>query len=110
MPHPISLHMRNIFSIFRLLNFYKEDTSLQGNSRLLQHVIHHWDHARQEFKVGFDSWYHAIEEDIYFITGLSRMGEDWPQFLELLHHIVAKTQLIYVQRYVSPDIEEPTYL
>ena len=35
-------------------------------------------------------------------------GEDWPEFLELAINIVAETQLIYVQKYVSPDIVEPT--
>jgi hypothetical protein len=42
-----------------------------------------------------------MEEDIYFITGLSRRGEVWPQFLDLLPGIAGESQLAYVQRYVQ---------
>jgi hypothetical protein len=32
------------------------------------------------FCVSLDQWYQPTKEDIYFITGLSRRGEDFPQF------------------------------
>ena len=35
------------------------------------------------------------------------MGEDWPQFHELPHGVASKTQLIYVHRYINPNIYEP---
>ena len=34
-------------------------------------------------------------------------GEDWPQFPEFPINVSTETQLIYVQRYVIPDIVEP---
>ena len=34
--------------------------------------------------MGLDQWYHPIEGDIYFINGLSRRGEDFLQFLDVL--------------------------
>ena len=49
-----------------------------------------------------------MEEDIYFITRLSRRVEDWPQFPEFPIGVSAETRLIYVQRYVRDDIVEPT--
>jgi hypothetical protein len=45
-----------------------------------------------------------MEEDVYFITGLSRRGEVWPQFPDLPPGVAGETQLAYVQRYVSPNI------
>jgi hypothetical protein len=38
-----------------------------------------------------------MEEDFYFITRLSRRGEDFPQFLELPHGVLEETQLAYVK-------------
>ena len=52
--------------------------------------------------------YHPTEKDIYFITELSKRGEDWPHFHEFPIGVSTKSQLIYVQRYVSVDIVEPT--
>jgi hypothetical protein len=40
--------------------------------------INSWDHGRQWFGVSLDLWYHPTEEDVYFIIGLSRSGEDFP--------------------------------
>jgi hypothetical protein len=37
-----------------------------------------------------DLWYHPTEEDVYFITWLSRRGEDFPQFPELPHGVVER--------------------
>jgi hypothetical protein len=48
-----------------------------------------------------------MEKDLYFITKLSRRGEDWPQFHEIPIGILGDTQFIYVQRYVIPNIDEP---
>jgi hypothetical protein len=42
----------------------------------------------------------SMKEDVYFITGLSRRGKDFPQFYEILHGVAGETQLIYVQIYV----------
>jgi hypothetical protein len=66
------------------------------NSLLLQQLIHQWDHGRQGFKVNLDLWYHPTEEDVYFMTGLSRMGEDFPQFPELQHGIAGEIHFAYV--------------
>jgi hypothetical protein len=79
-----------------LLKFYEEGTSLRGNSSLLQQLICHWDHGRQAFRVGPDLWYQPMEEDVYFITGLSRRGEVWPQFPDLPPGVAGETQLAYV--------------
>ena len=78
-PRPITLHMETILRRVGLLKFYEEATSCKGNFTLLRHLIHCWDRDQQAFKVGLDSWYHPME-DIYFIIGLSRRGDDWPQF------------------------------
>jgi hypothetical protein len=43
------------------------------------------------------SWYHPTEEDIYFITGLSRRGEDFPQFPDVPVGVAAESQLMYSQ-------------
>ena len=67
-------------------------------------LIRHRDHAQQAFRVGLDTQYHPTKDDIYLITRLSRMGKDWPQFPELPTSITEETQLIYGQRYVSPDM------
>jgi hypothetical protein len=83
-----------------LLKFYEEGTSLRGNSSLLQQV----DPSLGSWSTGIqgqsDLWYHPMEEDVYFITGLSRRGEDWPQFPDLPPGVAGETQLAYVQRYV----------
>lgn len=55
----------------------------------------------------FVQHYYPTKEDKYFIIGLSRRGEDWPQFPKLSIGVEVETQLIYVQRYVSPYILEP---
>jgi hypothetical protein len=45
--------------------------------------------------VGLDQWYHPTEEDIYFITGLSKRGEDFPQFLDVRVGVSTERQLMY---------------
>jgi hypothetical protein len=46
----------------------------------------------------------AHEGGFFFINGLSRRGEVWPQFPDLPLGVAEHGQLVYVQRYVSPDI------
>jgi hypothetical protein len=79
-----------------LLNFYQEGTSLKWNSSLLQQLIFHWDHVRHGFKVSLDLWYRPMEEDVYFIIGLSRRGEYFPHFPALPLGVARETQLEYV--------------
>jgi hypothetical protein len=47
------------------------------------------------FRVGPDQWYHPTEEDMYFITGISRRGEDFPQFLDVPVGVAIESQLMY---------------
>jgi hypothetical protein len=47
--------------------------------------------------VGLDLWYHPIEEDVYFITGLSRRGEYFHHFPALPPSVVRKAQLAYAR-------------
>jgi hypothetical protein len=100
-PHPISQLTHDLLMDIGLLKFYQEGTSLRGNSLLLQQLICRWDHVRQGFRVGPDLWYHPTEEDVYFITGLSRRGEYFPHFPVLPPGVAGETQLAYVQRYVG---------
>jgi hypothetical protein len=51
-----------------------------------------------------DLWYHPMEEDVYFITELSRRGEYFPHFPALLPDVAGETQLAYVQRYVGTHV------
>lgn len=37
----------------------------------------------------------TVEEDIYFFTGLSMIKEDFPQFLDFHHGVVAESHLAY---------------
>ena len=48
------------------------------------------------------------KEDIYFITGLSRRGQDFPQFPDVPVSYAIGNQLVYSQRYISADILSPT--
>jgi hypothetical protein len=91
-----------------LLKYYEEATSLKGNSGLLVHLIHQWNVHRQYFCVGPDQWYHPTEEDIYFIIGLSRRGDDFPQFPYLLVGVVVESHLMYSQRYIGFGVLSPT--
>jgi hypothetical protein len=77
-PHPIIAATHVLLRDVGLLKYYEEATSLKGHSSLLVHLIRRWDVHRQDFRVGLDQWYHPTEEDIYFITELSRTGEDFP--------------------------------
>jgi hypothetical protein len=52
--------------------------------------------VRKGFKVDLDLSYHPMEEDFYFIIGLSRRGEYFPHFPMLLLDVVGETRLAYV--------------
>lgn len=108
-PRRIMQQMSDLLRSVDLHNFYKEATSLRGNSALLQQLIHHWGHGQQAFKFSNDSWYQPTKEDMYYITGLARRGENQPWFPKLPINFSAETQMIYVQRYVILDIIYPTY-
>ena len=47
-----------------------------------------WINHRKEFQVGPNKWFQPTKEGIYFIIGLFRRGEDFPQFLEVLVGVV----------------------
>jgi hypothetical protein len=70
-------------------------------------LIRRWDVHRQDFCVGPDQWYQPTEEDIYFITGLSRRGEDFPQFPDVPVGVAVESQLMYSQRYIGVDVLSP---
>ena len=74
----------------------------------LRHLIHRWNAHRHAFQVGPDQWYTPTEEDIYFITGLSRRGLDFPSFLEVPTSCVVGIQLVYSQRYIGADVLSPS--
>lgn len=61
-----------------LFKYYEKATSLKGHSGLLVQLISRWDVRWQAFRVSSNMWYQPTEEDIYFITGLSKRGEDFP--------------------------------
>jgi hypothetical protein len=90
-----------------LLKYYEEATSLKEHSKLLEHLIHRWGVHRQDFHVDHDQWYHPTEEDIYFITRLSRRGEDFPQLPDVPVGVAAENQLMYSQRYIGVDVLSP---
>jgi hypothetical protein len=106
-PRPSTTATRLLLRNVGLLKYYEEATSLKGNSAFLAQLIHRWDAHQQAFRVGPHQWYHPTEEDIYFITGLSRRGEDFPQFLDVPVGVAAESQLAYSQRYIARDIPSP---
>jgi hypothetical protein len=108
-PHPITAMTRVILRNVGILKYYEEDTSLKGHFGLLVHLIRRWDVHRQVFCVGLDQWYHPTEEDIYFIIGLSRRGEDFPHFPYVLVGVLAEIQLMYYQKYIGVDVLSLVY-
>ena len=58
--------------------------------------------------MSLDQWYHPTEEDVYFITGLSRRGEDFTQFSDISVGVVTESQLMYSQRYIGVEVLSPT--
>jgi hypothetical protein len=108
-PQPSTTTMWVLLRNVGLLKYYEEATSLKGNSIFITQLIHQWDAHQQSFRVGPHHWYHPTEEDIYFITGLSRRGEDFPQFHDVPMGVAAESQLSYSQRYIMHDITSPDY-
>jgi hypothetical protein len=101
LPLSLSQPTYNLLMDISLMNFYQEGTSLRGDPFLLQQLICCWDHVRHGFRVDPDLWYHPMEEDIYFVTRLSRRGAYMPHFPTLPSSFVGETDLEYVQIYVS---------
>ena len=90
-PCPITADTKDIFKQVCLLRFYEEAISdLKAHSVLLRHLIGRWNAHRQAFQVGPDQWYTPTEEEIYFITGLSRRG-DFPSFPDVPPSCVARS-------------------
>ena len=73
----------------------------------LRHLIHWWNAHRQAFRVGPNQWYMPTEEDIYFITGKSRGGVDFPSFPEVPAGCVGGSQLVYSHRYIRASVLSP---
>ena len=99
-PHPITVVTQVLLRNIGLLKYYKEARSLKGHYGILVQLIHWWDVHRHDFHVGPNKWYHPIEEHIYFITGLSRRGKYFPQFLDVPIGYALGSQLEYSQRYI----------
>lgn len=58
--------------------------------------------------MGNDLSFHATEEDIYFITRLSRRGEDFPYFSNVPRGDLAASHLAYIERFISVDVTSPS--
>jgi hypothetical protein len=57
--------------------------------------------------VGLYKWYHPSEEDIFFIIGLSKREEDFPQFLDVPVGVSVDSKLMYSQRYIGVEVLSP---
>ena len=49
-------------------------------------------------------WYQPTKKKIYFITGMSRRGEDFSHFLDQPPDIAGEGKITYTYKYVSEDI------
>lgn len=58
--------------------------------------------------MGPETCYMTYEEDIYFITSLSRRGEYFLEFPDVSHGVEIEIQLIYSQRYVGAHVVHPS--
>jgi len=94
-PHPISVVTLALLMNVGLLKYYQEATSLKVHSILFLHLIHQWSVQEQVFHVDPNMWYRPFQEDIYFINGLSRRGEDFPEFPDFLLGFAAESQPVY---------------
>ena len=94
-PRPITAATQGLLRQVGLLKFYEEATSLKGHGLFLRHLIRRWNALQHALQVGPNQWSTPIEEDIYFIIGLSRRGVDFPSFLEVPASCVAGIQLVY---------------
>ena len=108
-PRPITAATQGLLRKVGLLKFYEEATSLKGHGLFFRHLIRRWNAHRHAFQVGHNQWYRPTEKDIYFITGLSRRGVDFPSFPEALVGYVVGSELVYSQRYISADILSPIF-
>ena len=79
-PHSITVATQFLLMEVGLLKFYEEATSLKGHGGLWRKLIFQWNAHRQDFQVGHNQRYAPTEEEIYFVTGLSRRGVDFPLF------------------------------
>ena len=107
-PFPITVDTQGLLRQVGLLKFYEEDSSLKAHSVFLRHLIRRWNAHRQAFQAGVEQWYTPTEEDIYFITGLSRRGVDFPSFLDMPASCVAGGQLVYSQIYIGAHVLSPS--
>ena len=111
--HPITKVTQGLLRNVGLLKYYEEATSLKGHSGLLVQWICWWDVHQQTFYVGPHMWYQPCKDYIYFITSLSKRGEDFTQFFYVPLGVAIEIQLIYSQRYVGdhvvplPDFQVP---
>lgn len=106
-PFPINAKTQALLRNVGLLKYYEGNTSRKMHSILLAHQIWRWSAQEQGFHVGLGVWYRPSMEDIYFITGLSMIGEVFPQFLDVPHGVAIESQLSYTQRYVRPQVVRP---
>jgi hypothetical protein len=90
-PHPIITVTRVLLRNVGLLKYYEEATFMKGNSELLMWLIHQWDVHRHAFHVVHDYRYHPTKEYMYFITGISKRGEDFPQFPDVPIGVATKS-------------------
>ena len=107
-PRPITTDTQEILRQVGLLKFYEEVASLKAHSLFLIYLICTWNAHRQAFQVGPDQWYTPTEEDIYFITGLSRRGVYFPSFPDMPAGCVEGSQLVYSQRYIAAHVLSPS--
>lgn len=108
-PCPITPTTRVLLRNACLVKYYEEGTSLKAYSTLLAHLICRCNVQQQDFHVGPELWYRPTEEDIYFMIFLSKGGEYFAQFDDVLHGVAAESQLSYTQRYVRPHAVRPSY-
>lgn len=108
-PHPINTATRVLLRNVALIKYYEKDKSLKAHSVLFPHLIHSWSFEEQGFHVSLEAWYMPFQEEIYFVTRLSRGGEDFLQFPDVPHGFSVEIHLAYSQRYVRPHVFHPTY-
>ena len=108
-PRPISAKTWDLLRKVGLLKYYEEATSLKVHSSLLAQLIRCWNVQEQSLHVGPKTWYRSSKEDIYFIIGLSRRGEDFPEFLDVPYGVAVESHLVYSHRYVTGHVVRPTY-
>lgn len=106
-PRPIKEDTQGLLRNVGLYKYYEEAQSLKGHFGLLVPLISRWDVRRQAFRVYPGMWYRHTEEDIYFITVLSRKGDYFPQFPDVALSVAVDSQLIYSQKYIGHNVVYP---